>query len=197
MFWRDEPFSVFTPFPVPDWAPVGPDDRQLFDRAPRWPFAGQWADIFGEENVIVDGPTRPGMINALLMVNRLPGLPHSMMFDYWLRKHAPIASKLPGLRRYTVNHGYLEGFTRGGMTHDGWSELWFDDYAAFLAATKSAEWRAMQDDAATFLQPEMGVVIGTEYVQKDESWRPRDYGANSMTEDEVRQRLAEQGYREL
>ena len=194
MFWRDDPFSVFTPFPAPDWAPVGPDDRQLFDRSPRWPFDGQWADIFAEEHVVVDGATRPGMINALLMVNRLPGLSHRQMFDYWSETHGPIAARLPGLRRYTQNHAYLDAFLRGGMTHDGWSELWFDDFAAFRRAVESPQWQAMQADAATFLTPQMGIVIGTEYVQKDESWQPRDYGVLALSEDEVRERLRREGY---
>jgi len=96
MLWRVEPFSVFTLFPAPEWAPVGPDDRQLFrsfsSLALRY---GQWADIFGEEHVIVDGGTRPGIINALLMINRLPGLPRQMMFDYRLEKHAPIVQDPP------------------------------------------------------------------------------------------------------
>jgi uncharacterized protein (TIGR02118 family) len=197
MFWRDDPFSVFTPFPSPDWAPVGPDDRQLFDREPRWPFKGQWADIFGEEHVIIDGETRPGMINALFMVNRVPGLFHRRMSEYWLETHGPIAAKLPGLRRYTQNHAYLEAFVRGGQTHDGWSEFWFDDFASFQRAVASAAWQAMQEDARTLFLPEMGIVIGTEYVQKDENWKPRDYGALSMSEDEIRVRLRDEGYASL
>lgn len=197
MFWRDDPFSVFTPFPSTDWAPVGPDDRQLFDRSPRWPFNGQWADIFGEEHVIMDGRTRPGMINALFMINRLPGLDHRQMFKYWLEVHGPIAAKLPGLCRYTQNHAYLEAFTRGGMTHDGWSEFWFDDFASFRKAVASPEWRAMQADLRTLFCREMGIVIGTEYVQKDESWQPRDYGALSTSEGEIRERLRREGYAEL
>jgi hypothetical protein len=44
---------------------------------------------------------------------------------------------------------------------------------------------------------EKGIVIGTEYVQKDESWKPRDYGALGMTEDEIRERLQREGYAEV
>ena len=34
-------------------------------------------------------------------------------------------------------------------------------------AVASPEWQAAQEDARTLFQPGMGIVIGTEYVQKD------------------------------
>jgi hypothetical protein len=52
----------------------------------------------------------------------------------------------------------------------------------------------MEADGATLFAPEKGIVIGREYVQKDESWKPRDYGALAMTEDEIRARLVKEGY---
>jgi uncharacterized protein (TIGR02118 family) len=166
----------------------------LFDRSTRWPFDGQWADIFGEEQVIVDGQTTTGTINAIFMVNRLPGMPHRLFFEHWSEVHGPLVAKLPGLRRYTQNHAFLEAFARGGMTHDGWSELWFDDYAAFRRAVDSPEWRAMEADATTLFSPQKGIVIGPEYVQKDEFWRPRDYGVQGMSEEAIRERLSKEGY---
>ena len=197
MFWRDDPFSVFTPFPAPDFAPVGPDDRQLFNREPRWPFDGQWADIFGEEQVIVDGATRHGMINALIMVNKLPGLTMTQYLQHWRDVQGPLAAKLPGLRRYTQNHPHRPAYVRADMTHDGWSELWFDDYAAFEAAMKSPEWAAMAADGATLFAPTRGIVIGTEYVQKDASYQPRDYGALALDLEGIKQRLLAEGYDSL
>ena len=197
MFWRDDPFSVFTPFPAPDFAPVGPDDRQLFDREPRWPFNGQWADIFGEEQVVVDGDTRPGMINALIMVNKLPGLDFPHFFEYWSKTHGALAARLPGLRRYTQNHAYLPAYSRAGMTHDGWSELWFDDYNAFAAAATSPQWAEMEANGATLFAETKGIVVGTEYVQKDESYQPRDYGVLALSPDEIRSRLVAEGYDSL
>ena len=55
----------------------------------------------------------------------------------------------------------------------------------------------MEEDGKTLFHPKQGVVIGREYVQKDESWKPRDYGALSMTEDEIRNRLLKQGFKSL
>jgi len=133
-------------------------------------------------------------VNAIFMVCRLPGLDHRDFFDHWLNVHAGIAAQLPGLRRYIVNTVVLDSITRGTSTHDGWSEFWFDDYWSFQQAVKSPEWAAMEEDGATLFCPEKGIVIGREYVQKDENWKPRDYGALSMTEHEIRARLLREGY---
>jgi uncharacterized protein (TIGR02118 family) len=198
MFWRE----TATPSgPPPDlrttWNPFWADDTQLFDRTSRWPIDDQHADILGEENIIIDGPTTPSMVNAIFMVCRKPGLDHRDFFQHWSEVQVPLASKLPGLRRYIQCPAVLDSFLRGGSTHDGWSEFWFDDYTSFLQATKSPEWAAMEADGATLFQPERGIVIGREYVQKDESWKPRDWGALSMSEDEIRARLEKEGYTSL
>jgi uncharacterized protein (TIGR02118 family) len=205
MFWRDNPLlppardpqaqDVFTQFYRNQ--PLGSDDRQLFDREARWPIDDQHADILGEEHVVVDGQTKASMVNAIFMVCRKPGLDHRDFFDHWLNVHGPLAAQLPGLRRYVQNHVVLESFAAGTSTHDGWSELWFDDYWSFQQATKSPEWAVMEADGATLFCEEKGIVIGREYVQKDEDWKPRDYGALSMTEDEIRARLLKEGYKSL
>jgi uncharacterized protein (TIGR02118 family) len=205
MFWREDPFAVgaaaaATPGSFGHFyqnQPGGSDDRQLFGREPRWPTDDQHGDILGEEHFILDGPKTPTMVNAIFMVNKLPGLDHRDFYDHWLNVHAPIAAKLPGLLRYIQNHGLLDNYKAGTATHDGWSELWFDDYASFQKAVASPEWQAMESDGATLFHRNKGVVIGREYVQKDESWKARDYGAPFMSEDEIRDRLMSQGYKTL
>ena len=197
MFWRDNPLAPQQPQPTDGWFPVGPDDRHVFDRTKRWPIDDQHADILGEENVVIDGPTKASMVNAIFMVVRKPGLDHRDFFQHWLEVQVPLAAQLPGLRRYIQNPVVLESYARGGHTHDGWSEFWFDDYWSFQLATKSPEWAAMEADGATLFAPQKGIVIGREYVQKDESWKPRDYGALSMSEDEIRRRLEKEGYGKL
>jgi uncharacterized protein (TIGR02118 family) len=202
-FWRDDPLALPGSGPQDDFArfyanqPGGSDDRQLFDRTRRWPIDDQHADIVGEEHVIVDGATTPSMINAIFMVSKLPGLDHRDFFEHWLEVHGPLTAKLPGLRRYVQNHVVLEMIGRGTMTHDGWAELWFDDLAAFQRAIASPECQAVLDDERTLFLPKKGIVIGREYVQKDEDWKPRDFGALDMTEDEIRDRLSREGYRAL
>ena len=207
MFWRDDPLAPPQQHPAGSpmdlWAswysnqPGGSDDRQLFDREKRWPIDDQHADIMGEEHVIIEGAKAPAMVNAIFMVSRLPGLDHKDFFDHWINVHAAIASKLPGLRRYIVNPVVLEMLGRGSMTHDGWSEFWFDDYASFRKAYESPEWQAMEADGRTLFCEQKGVVIGHEYIQKDETWKPRDYGALSLSDDEIRARLISEGYKQV
>jgi uncharacterized protein (TIGR02118 family) len=194
MFWRSDLEQMFAQFVPITALPNSSDDRQLFDREPRWPIDDQHADIFGEENVIIDGAKTPTMVNAIFMVCRKPGLDHRDFFQHWSEVQVPLASRLPGLRRYIQCPVTLESFKRGTTTHDGWSEFWFDDYAAFQRAYHSPEWAAMEEDGRTLFMPEKGIVIGREYVQKDESWKPRDYGALGLTEDQIRERLRSEGY---
>jgi uncharacterized protein (TIGR02118 family) len=197
MFWRDNATAPPQPPDPNGWFPVGPDDRHVFDRTKRWPIDDQHADILGEENVIIDGPTKASMINGIFMVVRKPGLDHRDFFDHWLNVHSKLGAQLPGLRRYIINPVILETYARGGHTHDGWSEFWFDDFWSFQQATKSPEWAAMEADGATLFAPQKGIVIGREYVQKDENWKPRDYGALDMTEDQIRARLQKENYGRL
>ena len=197
MFWRSDLEQMFSQQIPPGVPANGSDDRQLFDRDPRWPIDDQHADIFGEENIIIDGPKSPGMVNAIFMVCRLPGLDHRDFFEHWSEVQVPLASKLPGLRRYIQNPAALESFRRGTQTHDGWSEFWFDNYAAFQTAYHSPEWAAMEEDGKTLFMPQKGIVIGHEYVQKDDSWKPRDYGALGLGDDAIRDRLRSEGYTSL
>jgi uncharacterized protein (TIGR02118 family) len=194
MFWRSDLDTMFKQRVMSAVTANGSDDQQLFDRAPRWPIDDQHADIFGEENVIIDGQKTPSMVNAIFMVSRLPGLDHRDFFEHWREVQVPLASKLPGLRRYIQCPVALESFDRASSTHDGWSEFWFDDYASFQRAYASPEWAAMEEDGKTLFLPQKHIVIGREYIQKDENWKPRDYGASGLSEDEIRERLARDGY---
>ena len=52
----------------------------------------------------------------------------------------------------------------------------------------------MEADGKTMFCEKKDIVIGTQYVQKDANWKPRDYGALSMSEDDIRKRLESEGY---
>ena len=196
MFWNAEPLNAQQMPPGAFW-PIGEDDAQLFDRTDKWPRHGQWADVLGEEHVFVDGPHGQGMLMAIFMVCRRPGLTHQHFFEHWREVHGPLAAKLPGLRHYTQNHAVMDTAGRGNLTHEGWSEFWFEDFAAFRRAVASPEWAAVEEDGATLFAPEMGIVIGREYVQKDEKWQPRDWGVLSLDEDGIRERLRREGFSTL
>jgi uncharacterized protein (TIGR02118 family) len=173
------------------------DDAQLFDRSTTWPMHEKRAYVVAEEKVIVDGEASPSMVKAIWIASKLPGLTHEEFFDRWQHHHGPLAGRIPGLRRYVQNHAVLAAYAAGGQTHEGWSELWFDDLGALRAALDSPEWAELGADGAMLFAAPMGVGVAREGVQKDESWRYDDFGVGDMSEDEVRARLAADGYTEL
>ena len=201
--WRDVPLSAAQPPPgfFKDlqqenlFPSIVADDHQAFDRVADWPRHTKRADLVGEEHVILDGDTSPTMINAMLVVSRLPGLGHQEFFEHWAEVHAPLVLRVPGVRRYVQNRGILDvGYN---STHDAWSDMWFDDLAAFRTAMASPEWQAVLEDAATLFVMPMSAVVGPYYEQKDENWKPKDFGALALSDAEISARLKEEGYDEL
>jgi uncharacterized protein (TIGR02118 family) len=173
------------------------DDAQLFDRSTTWPMHHKSAAVAAREDVVVDGPTSPLMVKAIFIASKLPGLTLDEFFDHWQNHHGRLGARLPGLRRYVQNHAIAEAYADPGRTHDGWSELWFDDLGSLRAAVNSSEWKALGEDGATLFASPMGVGVARERVQKDLDWRYNDWGVNAMSEEDIRQRLMQQGYATL
>jgi uncharacterized protein (TIGR02118 family) len=142
------------------------DDRQLFDRSTLWPLHAKRTSVAAAEHVIVDGPAEPGMVKAIFTTARLPGLSLDEFFERWRTVHGSIAARTPGLRRYVQNHVVPEAYAVHRPTHDGFSELWFDDLEALRAAATSSVWRTLREDGqALFVYP-MAVVIARERIIK-------------------------------
>lgn len=69
--------------------------------------------------------------------------------EHYREVHVPLASRLPGLRRFTQSHPRA----LGGEAPYFVAELWFDDNAAMKAAMKSPEMDATATDAQTLGAP--------------------------------------------
>jgi uncharacterized protein (TIGR02118 family) len=201
MFWYDDLDAMRNPLNTPQAAAlreaISADDRQLFDRQPGWPAHHKRAGVVAEERVVVAGETTPAMVKAIFIASRLPGLTLAEFFQHWYEVHGPLGAKLPGLRRYVQNHAIPAAYAFRGMTHDGWSELWFDDLDALRRAYASPEWQALREDGATLFAQPMAVVIARERLQKGEHLKRKDHEAKGWSEDEIRRRLEKQGYRAL
>jgi len=89
--------------------------------------------------------------------------------ERWAGDHGQLVSKLPGLKRYVQNHAVLEayGVATRPMTHDGFSELWFDDLASLQAAAQTPEWQAVREDGKLLFAEPIGLVIARERIQKE------------------------------
>ena len=109
------------------------------------------------------------MVKGIFIVARKPGLSLHEFSDHWFDVHGPLVAQVPGLRRYVQTHALPEAYvTRGmmGITHDGFSELWFDDPAALHAAMASSEWAAAKEDGTTLFAEPVAFVAGRAAFQK-------------------------------
>ncbi len=75
----------------------------------------------------------PPAFKAVILLTRAEGATHDEFARWWLEQHAPLARRLPGLRRAVFN--LVDDPAAGDP--DGVSELWFDTRADFEAAYDS------------------------------------------------------------
>lgn len=91
------------------------------------------------------------MIKVVFFVTKRPEFQNWDEFrNYWVNSHAPIAAKMPGLCKHTVNP-ILPDQPRQGIPFDGIAELWWDDVESFKASVASPEGVATFEDAWKFL----------------------------------------------
>jgi uncharacterized protein (TIGR02118 family) len=95
------------------------------------------------------------MIKTVGLLTRKNGWTHAQFVKHWVETHAPLAHKVPGLRRYVQNHITGER-TRADIEAtaveiDGIAELWFDDQAALETASRTPEMKALHADGALFI----------------------------------------------
>ena len=76
------------------------------------------------------------MVKALYTASKKPGLSSEEFYKHWFEVHGQLCARVPGLRRYVQNHGIAEAYPIRAMTHDGFSELWFDDVAVAAACAR-------------------------------------------------------------
>ena len=95
------------------------------------------------------------MIKSLTLLTRKAGLTHEQFMRHWVEIHAPLARKVPGIRRYVQTH-LLEERKRldipsSDVEIDGIAELWYDDREAMQMAIASPEGKALYADGALFI----------------------------------------------
>jgi uncharacterized protein (TIGR02118 family) len=81
-------------------------------------------------------------------VKKRDDMSREQFIRHWLDTHANLCSKLPRLRRYSVNLVDKSRFPK--FDYDGFSELWFDDEPSLWAALESPEGKTLLADLVNF-----------------------------------------------
>ncbi len=97
------------------------------------------------------------MVKLVGMIRRRPDLPYEEFTDHWLRVHAKIAARLPGLRRYSIN--FIDRNRFPNSVYDGFSELWFDSQEALDAAFAGPIGEAIGADIPAFMSELVRVIV--------------------------------------
>ncbi len=103
------------------------------------------------------------MMKLIYMITRKEGMSVEEFQTYWRETHAPIAAKIPGVRRYVQCHTLPE--TYGGNTppsYDGAAELWYDDLQAFRDSIPTPECAAAREDELNFIDHSRSILFFTE-----------------------------------
>ncbi|HEY8120105.1 MAG TPA: EthD family reductase [Myxococcota bacterium] len=108
------------------------------------------------------------MVKLVAFFRRKPGVSVEEFQRHWRTRHAELVVRQAGLRRYVQNHTLPSGYRRGEPDYDGVAEAWFDGVDAMRALAPSAEYRAVREDEARFIDAaSMGVVLSEEVAILD------------------------------
>jgi len=95
------------------------------------------------------------MIKSLSLLVRKDGMTHEQFMKHWVDVHAPLALRVPGIRRYVQSHIVDErrrpDIPPIGVAVDGVAELWYDDRDAMARSAASPEMKALHADGALFI----------------------------------------------
>ncbi|HVE48060.1 MAG TPA: EthD family reductase [Casimicrobiaceae bacterium] len=82
------------------------------------------------------------------ILRKKEGMTHEAFVEHWTTTHATLCTKLPKLRRYSINLVDRKRFPKFG--YDGFSELWFDSEEDLVAALNSPEGKTLLSDLPSF-----------------------------------------------
>jgi len=108
------------------------------------------------------------MFKVIVLLKRKPEFSVKDFQSYWLEKHGPLVTRVPGVKRYVQSHPLPQGYAKGELIFDGIAELWFESRDAFAAASATPEWLAVRRDGDTFRDSSRAVLMPVDvHVIKD------------------------------
>ena len=132
--WAEDTGALRAMTQSPVHADLQTDEARFIDRA-------SMGVIITEDHVITDGPVPPDAVKSVAFLTRRPGLSVEDFQRHWLEVHAPIATVLPGLRRYVQSHTRRSAYEAGRVpVYDGVVLAWFDSTEAIRGAEATPEY---------------------------------------------------------
>ncbi len=108
------------------------------------------------------------MVKLIAFFKRKAGISVDAFQQHWRTRHAELVVRRPGLRRYVQNHTLKSAYRNSEPVYDGVAEAWFDSTRVMRELDQSAEYRAVREDEANFIDPDqIGMVITDEVVIVD------------------------------
>jgi uncharacterized protein (TIGR02118 family) len=86
------------------------------------------------------------MVKLVFFLHKHPDLTEEAFRRYWSDTHGPLAAKVPGLRKYVLDHHVPFALPFPPLC-DGLAELWFDSVESMQNALSSPEGQAATADA--------------------------------------------------
>lgn len=148
IIWVDGVDGLLAAEAAPPWQAAARDGREGLPGG-RPLLAYPLAIAAGEEMMVKDGDVTPVMIKSIALVARNPEVEEGAWLRHWREVHAELAIRAPGVRRYSLTPTLAAARGRARITHDGWSEIWFDDLEAFRRCLASPEWARVAEDSRT------------------------------------------------
>lgn len=88
------------------------------------------------------------LFKLMVLLKKKDNLTDEEFAHYWLHNHAPLAKKIPGLRRYVLN--IVKKPPKCESDYHGVVELWFDNVESMKMAFASSEGRITHEDTHRF-----------------------------------------------
>lgn len=89
------------------------------------------------------------------------GVDREAALDHWRGAHVHLVEQVPGVRRYVQDHCAV-GPDGSEPPYAGVGEVWFDSMQEARAALATPEWRAVIEDASTFMDLDQVVAAWAE-----------------------------------
>jgi uncharacterized protein (TIGR02118 family) len=113
------------------------------------------------------------MIKAIYFIKRKPGMALDAFREYWLKDHAALVLRVPGLVKYVQSHTMDAGYRKHEPIYDGVAELWYenlDDMRKTAGTPISSE--TLADDEKFLDMSKFAFILTKERVQKENPIEP-------------------------